>query len=73
MAQNISYLERPVHELPMSRSLIHWLETNDLFTLQGLLDLPMDRWFQLPGFTQHSLNEVMNLLEGEQLLLLIKG
>jgi hypothetical protein len=72
MDSNLSYLERSVHDLPMSRSLIHWLETNDLPTLQALLDLPMDRWFQLPGFTQHALHEVMNLLEGEQLIGLIK-
>ena len=72
MDPNLSYLERHLHDLPMSRSLIHWLETNDLLTLQALLDLPMDRWFQLPGFTQHALNEVMNLLEGEQLVGLIK-
>jgi hypothetical protein len=72
MEPNLSYLERRVHDLPMSRSLIHWFETNDLPTLQALLDLHMDRWFQLPGFTQHALNEVINLLQGEHLLGLVK-
>lgn len=64
-------LKQDIHELGISRSLVHFFELNRLNTLQELLNCPMEEWFSFTGFSQHLLNELMNYLEEKQLILLV--
>jgi hypothetical protein len=61
-----------IHDLGLSRSLCSMLIINGCPTLKMLLAKPMAEWFDLSGFSQHCLNELMNFLEGNSLNSYIK-
>lgn len=65
-------LNQPIGQLGFSRSLVHMLELNRFDSLKKLLDCPMEEWFGFIGFSQHLLNELMNYLESNRLLPLVR-
>jgi hypothetical protein len=66
-------LYRDIHQLDISRSLQNMFELNDIVRLQQLVDRPMEDWFAFIGFSQHLLNELINFLEGNRILSLIRN
>ena len=65
-------LIKDVHDLGISLSLAHLFEINRLTCLKELLDSPMEEWFGFTGFNQHLLNELLNYLDNNMLLSLVK-
>lgn len=66
-------LIRDIHNLDISRSLLHLFELNDLNNLQQLIDRPMEEWFDFAGFSQHLLNELINYLDRNTVLPLVRN
>jgi hypothetical protein len=66
-------LIRDIHNLDISRSLLHLFELNDLNNLQQLIDRPMEEWFDFTGFSQHLLNELINYLDRNTVLPLVRN
>jgi hypothetical protein len=65
-------LERDIDQLTISHSLRALMQMNNLGSLKELLDRPMEEWFELNGFSQHMLNELMNYLEKSKMVGYIK-
>jgi len=65
-------LTKDVHDLGISLSLAHLFEINQLSCLKDLLDCPMEEWFGFTGFNQHRLNELLNYLDHNRLIALVR-
>ncbi len=65
-------LIRDIHNLDKSRALLHLFELNNLNNMQQLIDRPMEEWFEFTGFSQHLLNELINFLDRNAVLSLVR-
>jgi hypothetical protein len=65
-------LIRDIHKHDISRSLLNMFELNNLFSLRQLIDRPMEEWFEFTGFSQHLLNELINYLDKNSVLPLVR-